>query len=447
MNACRKDLIGCQDCGHIFDKPACPHGEELSCQHCGAVLLVNRKDWLTKAVAFTLTGIILFGVTLSVPFLGLEAAGQTQSSHLVSSVEALLERKQFLLATLVFVTVVLFPLAELIGLSYVLGARMLERRAPGFKWVLHMLFLARPWNMMEIFFLGMLVTAVKLGDLAELQPGIGVFTFAGLVVVLILSHMHLSREELWDWIKEENYHTMGNREGATGSPVDEEFVTCRTCRAMVSMALIEDNARCPRCQSPLSTHHAQSYQRSLGLLVAAAVLFIPANTLPIMTTATFGTTTSNTIFSGVVHLIEEGALGIAAVVFVASIMVPIAKFLIMGYLLWAVKHPGTGTPEQQITLYRMIEFVGRWSMIDVFVVALLVSLVQFGSLTSIEPGVAILCFAAVVVLTMMAAETFEPRLIWDAYNEHEKEPHEKNRDDASEVKSRHIMAITSRSQN
>ena len=417
VKGCRRDLIGCQDCGHIFDKPACRHGDELSCQHCGASLFVYRQNWLPRVTALTLTGIILFAVTLSFPFLGLEAAGQTQASHLLSSVSALFEREQLLLGALICVTIFVSPLLELAGLSYVLASRLLNYRFPSLRHVLQLLFWIRPWNMMEILFLGMLVTTIKLRGLAELQIGIGVWAFAGLVIVLIMSHLQLSREDLWDWVKEENYYS--TQKDVSSEHHEEELVSCQNCRALVASSLIEVDAHCPRCQASLHVRLPESYQRTLALLIAAAVLYIPANTLPIMTTIQFGMTTSNTIFSGVIHLLETGSVVIAGVVFVASMVVPIAKFLGMAYLLWVVKHPGIGNPRQQTALYRLIELVGRWSMVDVFVVALLVALVQFGVLTSVEPELAILCFGAVVVLTMVAAETFDPRLIWDRYHQAE----------------------------
>lgn len=267
---------------------------------------------------------------------------------------------------------------------------------------------------MEILFLGMLVTTIKLQGLAELQIGVGVWAFAALVIVLTASHLQLSREDLWEWVKEENYY--GVQKDVSSENYEEELVSCHNCRALVASSLIEADAHCPRCQSSLHFRLPESYQRTLALLIAGAVLYIPANTLPIMTTTQFGVTTSNTIFSGVVHLLETGSFLIAGVVFVASMVVPLAKFLGMAYLLWVVKYPGIGNPRQQTALYRLIELVGCWSMVDVFVVALLVALVQFGVFTSVEPELAILCFGAVVVLTMLAAETFDPRLIWDAYH-------------------------------
>jgi paraquat-inducible protein A len=154
--------------------------------------------------------------------------------------------------------------------------------------------------------------------------------------------------------------------------------------------------------------------------VAAALLYIPANLLPIMSMTTLVGNRTDTIFSGVVSLVAHNLWGIAAVVFIASLVVPIAKLFILFYLIWSVARRDTRAMKERLWLFKVTELVGRWSMVDVFVVTLLTSLVQFGFLGSIAPGEALLPFAAVVVLTMLAAHAFDSRLIWDAAGTQEK---------------------------
>lgn len=406
--ASHRDVIVCHACDHLFDAVPYRDGQQLNCTYCGEVLRVSHPNWLMRAAAFTVAGIILFAVSLMFPFIGLEAAGQVQSSRLLSGVWALLGREQYLLSSLVFITIFLMPLVELLGLSYVIGSRLLNRKPPGLRRVLHLLFVIRPWNMMEIFFIGVLVTTVKLGDIATLLPGAGLYAFGGLILVLIYSHTHLDRSALWQWLQHENCFT-----GCEDDPLE----VCHDCGAQVGRSLLEHDDHCPRCHAVVHARIPASYQKTLALLIAATILYIPANTLPIMNTVTLGVGTADTIMSGVVHLYHAGNVGIALIVFVASVLVPIAKILAIAYLLWVVRRGGRGNPRHQTVLYRITEFIGRWSMIDVFVVTLLVALVQFGVLANIEPGGAIVCFAGVVVLTMLAAETFDPRLIWDAHRE------------------------------
>jgi len=405
INASHAKVIVCHGCDHLFDRVHCEPGHQLNCSYCGTVLKVCHDNWLSHSAAFTLAGLVLFALTVTFPFIGLEAGGQEQLSRLLSGVLALLDRDQFILASLVFITIFLLPLVELLGLRYVIAARWLNIKPPGLALVMHLLFIARPWNMMEIFFISVLITTIKLGDIASLIPGIGLYAFAVLVLVLIYTHMHLDRHDLWQWLRHENRFV--------GSE-DDELAVCHCCDALVGASLSD---QCPRCHSKVRKRIPDSYQRTLALLIGATILYLPANLLPIMTTVQLGEKRTDTILSGVIHLYESGNFVIATIVFVASIVVPIAKIVTLGYLLWAINKKEQGNPKHQTLVYRITEFVGRWSMIDVFVVTLLVALVQFGVLANVEPNGAIVCFAGVVVLTMLAAETFDPRLLWDAHND------------------------------
>ncbi|MCX2982663.1 hypothetical protein EYC98_17515 [Halieaceae bacterium IMCC14734] len=156
-----------------------------------------------------------------------------------------------------------------------------------------------------------------------------------------------------------------------------------------------------------------SLQRTLALLVTASVLYIPANIYPIMITDQFGTSIESTIIGGVVLLINLGSWPIALVIFVASVMVPLSKFFALYYLAWSVhRQPASGN-RQRTLLYTLTELIGKWSMVDVFVVAILVALVHLGGLLVIRPGIAAVSFAGVVIVTMLAAHSFDPRLLWD----------------------------------
>jgi paraquat-inducible protein A len=155
----------------------------------------------------------------------------------------------------------------------------------------------------------------------------------------------------------------------------------------------------------------------MALLITACLLYIPANLYPIMITDQLGTSEGSTILGGVVILLHHGAVPVALVIFLFSVMVPIGKFMAMFYLVWTVKRHSPVSAKQRTTMYQITEFIGKWSMVDVFVVAILVALVHLGGLLSIRPGFAALCFAGMVIVTMIAAESFDPRLIWDEMEE------------------------------
>ncbi len=176
---------------------------------------------------------------------------------------------------------------------------------------------------------------------------------------------------------------------------------------------------CPRCDAELHSRIPNSFNKTTALVFAASFMYIPANILPIMNVTYLGSGQTDTIMGGTLHLLESGMWPLALIVFVASIVVPLLKLLVMSGLLISVKMQSHWRPAQRTHLFHVTEFIGRWSMVDIFVLAILVALVQFGNIASVDAGLGALSFAMVVILTMFAAHTFDPRLIWDAMDSDE----------------------------
>jgi len=195
------------------------------------------------------------------------------------------------------------------------------------------------------------------------------------------------------------------------SAADAGLAACPACGLLSPLA--GENLRCPRCGERLAARKPGSLSRTWALLIAAIILYLPANLLPVMLTTSLFKTEENTILSGVVYFWTTGSPALAALIFVFSIVIPILKMAALGYLAAQVQWGGRRSRRHCMTLYRLVEFVGRWSMLDVFVVALMVGLVRFHSLALVEAGSGAGAFGAVVVLTMLAAQSFDPRLIWD----------------------------------
>jgi paraquat-inducible protein A len=198
------------------------------------------------------------------------------------------------------------------------------------------------------------------------------------------------------------------------------LLSCRTCslvsRAPAGQAALAF-ATCARCSSTLAYRKPGSISRTWAFLIAAMALYVPANTLPIMATSSLFGSSDDTILSGIVFLWEDGSWYLALIVFMASILVPLAKMIGLAVLLLSVQLGWTAHRAERARLYRLVESIGRWSMLDIFVVTLLVTVVQLTALASVRAGPAALAFGAVVVLTMMAAMSFDPRLIWDPVKE------------------------------
>ena len=191
------------------------------------------------------------------------------------------------------------------------------------------------------------------------------------------------------------------------------LVSCETCELLVRPAAVAEPGYCPRCGAELAWRRHDSIQSTWALVIAAAICYIPANVLPVLSTTTLGSSDADTIMGGVVFLFTSGSWPLALIVLIASVMVPLGKLVALAYLLITVQSGSITSNHERTQLYRMVEFIGRWSMLDVFVDTFTVALVQLQPLMSVEPGPGVLFFAAVVVLTMIAAESFDPRLIWD----------------------------------
>jgi paraquat-inducible protein A len=191
-------------------------------------------------------------------------------------------------------------------------------------------------------------------------------------------------------------------------------VSCEICALLSRPVSAEHPGHCPRCGAELEFRPPHSIQYTWALVIAAAICYIPANVLPVLTTTTLGSSESDTIMGGVVFLYTSGSWPLALIVLIASVMVPLGKLVALSYLLITVQRGVPGGARERTRLYRLVEFIGRWSMLDVFVDTFTVALVQLQPLMSVDPGPGVLFFAAVVVLTMIAAETFDSRLIWDS---------------------------------
>jgi paraquat-inducible protein A len=311
----------------------------------------------------------------------------------------------------VALTTLVAPMVKLCALVYVLaGARL--RRPPRhlrtvFRWIEHL----GPWSMIEVYLLGVFVAYTKLVDMAQVHVGMALFAFAGVMIAMTAADSALDPEAVWQAIDRRSpSETQAARAVERPAP---GAVGCHCC-GLVSGIDRHAPAHCPRCGSALHARKPNSIARTWALLLAAAILYVPANLYPVMTVISLGQGTPDTILSGVEELAHAGMWPLALLVFFASITVPVLKLIGLTVMLVSTQTRSHRRLRDRTVLYRIIEFVGRWSMIDVFMLSILVGLVQLGNLATIEPGIGAVSFASVVILTMLAAESFDPRLMWDA---------------------------------
>jgi len=435
-----RDLIACHECDSLFRKPPRLRGLVAHCSSCGASMKGVRHAGLTleKICAVTVAALITFLIAQAFPVLALESNGLTSHATLFEAVQALWQGQMHIVAAMVFCTTMLFPSFELVALLYLLLPLRAGRVPRAFDAVLRVVQFVRPWGMTEVFMLGVLITIVKMVSLARVIPGTSLFAFGALTLMFCVIAA-FDPCMLWE-IRDE----VMNRGGAPAAPTRRRnkqrdmhgdaapavesavesatasvtarhagFIACHCCGLVHSRSAQVSDSRCVRCRSPLHERRPQSITRTFGLLLAAALLYIPANLLPIMHTSSLGRAEDDTILGGISYFWRSGDWPLAVIVFVASVMVPMLKLAILTLQTVAAWRGSDWQPLERARLYRMVERVGRWSMLDVFVVSLTVALVHFGSLAQITAGPGALAFGSVVVLTMLAANEFDPRLIWD----------------------------------
>ena len=195
--------------------------------------------------------------------------------------------------------------------------------------------------------------------------------------------------------------------------LNQGLISCHSCHLLCRRGDVGTVMTCPRCGTRLHSRKPNSIHRTWALVLAALIFYIPANVLPVTTVISFGKGQSDTIMSGVIYFIYSGMWPIALVIFVASVFVPLMKLLLLSFLLITVQRKTRWRQKDRTRLYRITEVIGRWSMVDIFVVTILVALVNLGALASIQAGPGAVFFCAVVIITMFAAMSFDPRLIWD----------------------------------
>ncbi len=398
------EVIACHECDSLHWHTDVPEGGRAECRNCGATLYRAIPDSLDRSLALFASAFILLVIANSFPFLALEFGGRVESNRLISGGWALYQMGMGELGLLVFATSILFPLLTIGGMLYLLLPARFGHIAPGMGWVWRMVSGLMPWSLLGIFLLGTMVAVVKLQDLANVIPGIALFAFVGAMLAYAGGRANFEPRELWKVSPIRQLDPAVVRSGRA-------VLACHTC----GLLRLRDAglSHCPRCGSALHHRKSNSIQRTWALLLAAGALFIPANVYPIMEVIQFGQGEPDTILSGVTKLIGGGMWGLGLLVFFVSIVVPLAKLVSLAWLLKSVERRCNWNPKDRTRLYRVTEVVGSWSMVDVFLVGLLTGLVSLDVLATIRPGIGATFFAGVVILTMFAAMSFDPRLIWD----------------------------------
>ncbi len=394
----------CLACGQFQAVPVVLCGQAAHCLRCDTMLSRGRRDSLRNTLAYSLAAAVLLLVAVSVQFLGVRAIGRFYPSTLFTGPAYLARHGLAELGLLVLLTSILMPAAKLAVTIYVLVGLRTANPPPHLARVFTWVESIRPWAMIEVFLLGTFVAFSRIQGIATVVIGPALYAVAACMLMMAAADAALDHEAVWDEI---------DRRGLSGAPLADgpDRISCTAC-GMVHQT--RSGQRCTRCDTVLRLRTPRSMATTWALVLAALVCYLPANLLPVMTVIQYGRSQQDTIMSSVRLLANGGLWPLAVLVFFASIMVPGAKLVALIVMMLTTQRRSDWALRPRTRLHQIVEAIGRWSMLDVFLLSTLVALVQVGILSTVRPENGDIYFASVVVLTMFAARSFDSRLMWDA---------------------------------
>lgn len=374
--------LRCPECDALCRLPAIGAHQSAFCPRCDA-RLYDGRDWpLPRLAALALTLLVLLPLALFQPLLQIHLLGVTVQASVWQGIGQMAMQGEILTAGMVAFCAIV--------------ARLNLRP------LLLLLSLLRPWIMLDIYLIALAVAAIKVREYAAVDPGPALLAYIVATLLTLLLLIHLNIEQLWRRLYPQ----------PPQSAPDSALLLCHACR---HTAPPDAHGHCRRCRLPLHRRQPHSLQKTWATLIAAVIILLPANLLPISILYVNGVRIEDTLLSGTLALAKGGNLPIAAIVFIASILVPFIKVAVMLFLLLGIHLRRGGSLVRRMRMLRLITWIGRWSMLDLFVIALMMSLIDRDQLFSFTMGAAAFYFGAAVFLTLLAVEWLDSRLIWDAH--------------------------------
>ncbi len=393
--------VDCPECGLRTEIPRLSQGQVADCPRCKHRLVQVERNPFVAPLAYAVASLILMAFVYSMMFLTVSLGSVTSILSLPGMMRTLILLDFGFLAEVMFVLTFGTPLLFLLLCIYVYTALWRNKTFPALLYATRVMTRLRHWIMVDVFFISTLVAYIKLSAVAEVTFGNAFWLLFVLSVLLIRTSLSVPHH----WVYYQIHRIQGKN---TILAPREDRICCSRCLYFRSRA---DEA-CGVCGSDLFARRPNSISISCAFLIAAAILYIPANVLLIMISSNPMNTEISTILSGIGYMWRDGDKLIAVIIFSASILVPTAKIISMTVLLLSARYGLPAAPEKMSLMYRLTDAIGRWSMIDIFVIIILMS--AFNSpIARVTPGPAALYFCLVVVLTMISAYFFDPRLLWD----------------------------------
>ena len=399
MRVSQSHMTQCRNCGLLQIQPPVERREIVFCSRCRTQLEHSAGKSLDATLACSAAIILLLIPAWTAPFLTASALGTTRTSFLPMSVSVLWRDGSPVLAFCVFLFVLTFPLIRFGALTAVLWTLRLGLRLEWQTQVFRVCNALQVWAMLDVFLLGLMVAYFRLRSSLEVTLGAGAICFIIAGLLSLVARATLDKGQVWRLISPDRRFISG------------PSMACPSCELVIPRA--DGASICPRCHAVVTARKRNPYSRSMALLLAAGLMYLPANIYPIATIPIDITPTSYTVLGGVVDLVRSHLLGLAALVFTASFTIPLLKML---GLAWCATSAMCGSRRFLVgktRVFRVVEEIGRWSMVDPLTIACFVPVLQFNALIDGHAEAAALPFSAVVILTTLAAQLFDPRKMWD----------------------------------
>ncbi|KJY71030.1 paraquat-inducible protein A [Vibrio coralliilyticus] len=398
----------CHGCELPIDTVSVERGKSAYCPRCGSKLYRGGTPSLSGNLAIAITCLLLFIPSHFFDFISIRLFGVMIPATLPSGVFTLFEEGFVFLSLLIIFCSSIAPLL-VSGSVLAAHAALNQRNFPLLKYSLYTIQHLKNWVMIDVFLVSVAISCFKLQDYSDIYVGVGLYGLVLLQIATVMLVTRVSVRRYWEaYESERSYH------------FKEKQLHCHHCHLSQP-----EGTECVRCHKPIYHRKPHSVQVTWAYLVAATIAIFPANLIPISILITNGQRLEDTIFSGVASLVKNGMPGIAVIIFVASIVVPVAKIIGLAYLLLAIQFKRKVFHRQRMIIYFVIKWIGRWSMMDLFVISIMMTLVDRGQILDFTPGYGAVAFGIVVVLTMLAAESIDPRLLWDNYPDASKSKSEK----------------------
>jgi paraquat-inducible protein A len=394
------ELIACADCGLVQLLPPVPADAIAECVRCKRAFAPPARGSIDTALALTLAALLLLLPATLLPLMQVTSFGVQRRNWLPTGVEALWNDGFASLSAVVFVFSIAIPFVYLGLMTCVLGGIRMRAGAPIgrlFRWTAAL----RPWVMIEVYLVGCCVAYTRLESVGSVSVGAGGWCLLAATLAAVLASLKLDEQSVWDALPPRN---------SANQP--RQPISCQTCELLIDAA--REHSACPRCGATIRRRKPDAVGRTLALVIAGLLLYLPANVLPVLSIERFGHAEPSTIIGGVHELITNGLWPLAIIVFTASILVPLVKLFGLTLMLVMTRRRSRRWLVFRTRLYRFIDRIGRWSNIDLFMISILAALVRFGNLTTVRPESGAIAFAAVVVITMTASRSFDARVMWDA---------------------------------